>query len=864
MQETLHDAANLQSTPLNDYLNLQLGRDPSGYPTTSGASSESDTSLQQLTDEVEECVSCLLKLVPALRDPAPQDIYHTFTSHGEPNDDIGLAKKMFPKATPSILRRLGFANWKRKQALLSLKLRDHASVSPKRGSNDGKQQNPNTQQFANLSIGRHDARAAAFSPHAVASSPGSSGAGAASIDESIFSELDYFSSRSVTSVATSDQANLMKRFDVPKPPVTLTNGSTFDCAYCGQEIICGLQVSSDDDWNIHVFLDLEPYMCTFDDCLRADKTFGIREDWFQHELNHHRLRKIWFCQPCNHSFDEVEDIELHITEKHKKSDDSSELSLMVSLCERYSGEGIPSQACPFCGFLSAKMKALEEHIADHMEQFALASVQSVYGPEKDGDNHTREDSSSSNKVKLEILKSFLDKQHEFIWKRSQASFIDGAAGSNVAFAEDSDDEAVHQDVHFHQETAAPAEKSVRPPMKRRGDSWMTKVDSFLEEQSTELPGKKPWLSKVQTFLETQFAQGGAQKDSKVDISAGSPGDRRPSINLFMTPPCLRTNPPPRNKDFIGRDSDLTRLHEILSKTGTAYVVAGASGMGKTDTAIEYTYRHEKAYSYIFWVSAETPISCADTYSLIASEFLVSEDDVAYEQARLITLGREFLEQTEMRWLLVFDNVTSWSNVWQYIPTQLQQTSGSILITSRIHELVDTVAMPQYEVLELNTLTLEESRRFLLKSMKSSLEDKDLSSHPEYNLAGVIAREAEGLPLALSHIAGYVQVSECTLTDFVELWTERRRHTKSSDPTVNTSMLSTDKALETVWNIGLREVTIDARDLLNILAFLDSDKIQRKLLIGEHEEASLDFLHSNQAFRSDIAHKLEEIAFFAQR
>ena len=136
-------------------------------------------------------------------------------------------------------------------------------------------------------------------------------------------------------------------------------------------------------------------------------------------------------------------------------------------------------------------------------------------------------------------------------------------------------------------------------------------------------------------------------------------------------------------------------------------------------------------------------------------------------------------------------------------------------------------------------------------MQPSLNHKQVRSHPEYKLAGEIASLAERVPLALAHIAGYVQVSGCTLTDFVQLWNERRRSTRVSPQTTNPLILSTDKALETVWNIGLREVTSDARELLNILAFLDSENIQKKLLIGENKEPSLDFLHSDQAFRFDI-------------
>lgn len=385
---------------------------------------------------------------------------------------------------------------------------------------------------------------------------------------------------------------------------------------------------------------------------------------------------------------------------------------------------------------------------------------------------------------------------------------------------------------------------------------MKRVNDFLDNQPADQPGKAPWLSRVQTFLEDPSTEGRPMEGNKVDSPIGSPvqSPLRTSAQepAFPVPArCLRTNQPPRNKDFIGRESDLAKLYESLSHSGTSYVVTGAGGMGKTDTAIEFTYRHENAYSYIFWISAETAISCADTYSLIATEFLVSGDDITYDQGRLITLGRDFLEQTELRWLLVFDNVISWSDIGQYIPTNSERTSGSILITSRKSDIVDPIVMPQCQLLELKALTLEESRLFLLCCMNPRLQDKELSSHPEYNIAGVIAKEAEGLPLALSHIAGYVQVSECTLTDFVQLWNERRRHMRSSNISANSLMLSTDKALETVWTIGLREVTIDARELLNILAFLDSDCIQRKLLVGEHEEPLLDFLHSGQSFRFEM-------------
>ncbi|KAL8834257.1 MAG: hypothetical protein Q9170_003844 [Blastenia crenularia] len=844
VQEGLQDAAIPHINSPADYFGFGSESGPTGSNSPSRASSESDTSFQQLTSDVEECVNCLTRLVPSLRDPAPQDTYKENMSYNEAQGDIEVAKRMFPRATSSLIRRLGFASWKRRQALLDLKLRDQ---KPK-GDN---RLHPGPRPPGLLNIMNPSDWDPAFSPQSLGSSSDSTYTGVPSVIDSIFSQSDYFSSRSGTSVAGSEQFTWVKHFDIPKPPIVLKPGCSFDCPYCGQEIIVGLQVDTSEDWSSHVLLDLEPYMCTFEDCLRADKLFGNRESWFQHELDSHRLRRIWSCQSCSHNFDELEDIELHLSEKHKNSNDPSQMSLMLSLCERFSSEGISAQPCPMCGCTRATTKALEEHIAGHLEQLALSSVSNVYGPDVVTQSH--DGTSIEKKAKMEDLNKFVDEQRGYFWKPSQLERDDSASGSNVAFAEDSDDEAVHQDVHFSPALPTLMKKSGRPQMQRRGDSWMKRVNDFFDNQPADQQGKAPWLSRVQTFLETPSAEGGPYEERKIDSPAGSPiqSPLRPSAQeptVYVPPHCLRTNQPPRNKDFIGRDSDLMKLHENLSLQGTSCIVTGAGGMGKTETAIEYTYRYNDAYSYIFWVSAETAISCADTYSLIATEFIVTADDVMYEQGRLVTLGRDFLEQTDLRWLLVFDNVTSWSDIQPYIPTRSHETSGSILITSRNQKLVGSMTIPDCQHLELTALPSEESRLFLLNAMQASVESKDMTSHPEYKLAGVIAKEAEGLPLALTQIAGYIQVSKCTLTDFVQLWNERRRHTKSSNPLANPSLLSTDKALETVWAIGLRDCTIDARELLNILAFLDSDCIQRKLLVGEHEEPSLDFLHSDQAFR----------------
>ena len=835
-RQSLQDAARLPITPAAPIQALGPGKDYFSVQSTtverqpsSSASSSSASSIQQLTDDLEETIACLTRLVPTLQDPAPQDIYDGSSIHIEASKDIELAASMFPKTSQSLVRRLGFSNWKRREYFERLNSRSAQTKSAR-------------SQLAERTSFTED---------------GSSD-GPSSVNDSIFSGTDYFSGYSATSIAESDHIEIVRRFEIPKPPVPLRPGSTFDCPYCGQEISFGAQNATNDDWALHVFMDLEPYQCTFDSCLRAHKTFGVQDDWFRHELDKHRLCKVWYCQSCDYEVGEKEDIELHLREKHKEAVAKDNLSTIATLCERYSDKTITDQLCPFCGISKLLSEALKLHIADHLEQLALLSIQDNKGSKNDLLSPRFKDITTDKMARLEILHDFVDEQRGYFWKPTEEQPNDSTAGSNLAFVEDSDDELVGQNIKFPSAQPLSRNRSPRPPMQRR-ESWMTKVKTYLETQNEDQPRPDLWKSKVQSYLEHQSRIEEPHPEAKSPvveiIDQNKSGLATNSADLVKTPRPFRTKPPTRDVDFVGRERDLVKLHKLLLTPGSLCILSGLGGIGKTAAAVEYTYRYEEAYSYIFWVSAETPISCADTYSFIATQFIFVEEDVMPDQDRLITLGREFLEQTEKRWLLVFDNVDNWDD-WtdiraRFLPMNLEKSQGSVLVTTRWSKSVQPSSVP---TMELGALTLDEGRQMLLLSMLPKLpkpNHEQLRSHAEYKLAGEIASLVDRLPLALAHIAGYVQVSGCSLTDFVQLWNERRRSTRNPLQLVDSSTISTDKALETVWNIGLREVTSDARELLNILAFLDSESIQRKLLVGEHEERSLDFLHSDQAFRYEL-------------
>jgi len=53
------------------------------------------------------------------------------------------------------------------------------------------------------------------------------------------------------------------------------------------------------------------------------------------------------------------------------------------------------------------------------------------------------------------------------------------------------------------------------------------------------------------------------------------------------------------------------------------------------------------------------------------------------------------------------------------------------------------------------------------------------------------------------------------------------------------------SIHTLWDIGMMDLSVPARSLLDIMALLDPERIQKDLLVGDHGEESLLFLNSTE-------------------
>jgi len=115
----------------------------------------------------------------------------------------------------------------------------------------------------------------------------------------------------------------------------------------------------------HVLKDLEPYICTFINCAMKDHQFETRDDWYEHELQNHRIE--WCCNleghnPCTSPSAFL----LHLQEHHPILQSSALSEDIIRQFQRPAQKGL--RTCPLCSKPSEKLKS---HLARHMEQIAL-------------------------------------------------------------------------------------------------------------------------------------------------------------------------------------------------------------------------------------------------------------------------------------------------------------------------------------------------------------------------------------------------------------------------------------------------------------------------------------------------------------
>ena len=262
----------------------------------------------------------------------------------------------------------------------------------------------------------------------------------------------------------------------------------------------------------------------------------------------------------------------------------------------------------------------------------------------------------------------------------------------------------------------------------------------------------------------------------------------------------------QNSYFTGRKELLEALHQKLTTEHTTTLtqaITGLGGIGKTQTAIEYAYRHRKEYQVIWWIRAEEPATLAADYAQLAIEFNLPERK-ATKQAIQIQAVRNWLEQ-HTGWLLIFDNAEERHNIRDYVP---QIGNGHVLITSR-NPIWDGLGT----TLSVEVMQPEEALAFLTKR----------TNDPDSQAAKILAKTLGYLPLALEQATAYIRETSSSLNHYQALFQRHRAQL------LQYSHLATEypDTVATTWELAFQKVqktSPAAADFLNLCAFLASGAI----------------------------------------
>jgi len=320
--------------------------------------------------------------------------------------------------------------------------------------------------------------------------------------------------------------------------------------------------------------------------------------------------------------------------------------------------------------------------------------------------------------------------------------------------------------------------------------------------------------RVETAKDSPISFGDQSPTIKADRIEGGvhityPGTKEP-LKQEKPPGKISNIPHPHNPNFTGRVDLFDCLSEALASGERAAftqtsAITGLGGVGKTQLALEYSYRHADDYQVVWWVRSEEPATLAADYAGLALRLDLPEKGTQ-DQRVTVEAVRRWLEQNG-GWLLVFDNAQAPESLGEYLP---KTGKGHVIITSRNPNWGGT-AKP----LPVDVFSRDESVEFLLS--RTGQEDG----------ADALADALGDLPLALEQAGAYIQETGITLSAYLKLFQERRKE-----------LLSRGKpeaypdTVATTWDLSFqkaREEVPASADLLNLCSFLAPDNIPKSLL-----------------------------------
>ncbi|MEU2536899.1 FxSxx-COOH system tetratricopeptide repeat protein [Streptomyces iakyrus] len=292
-----------------------------------------------------------------------------------------------------------------------------------------------------------------------------------------------------------------------------------------------------------------------------------------------------------------------------------------------------------------------------------------------------------------------------------------------------------------------------------------------------------------------------------------------------SPPPVWGNVPPRNVNFTGRVLALQDLHARLTQGTTAILpeaLHGMGGVGKSQIAIEYAYRHSSDYDIVWWIPAEQPAQIRAAFVDLAQRLRLptsAEANTAVPAVlEALRLGKPYLN-----WLLVFDNAESPETVTPFFP---QGGTGRILVTSRNGQWVNMA-----RTIEVDVFAREESIELLRRRGPELTDEK----------ANRLSESLGDLPLAIEQAAVWLTETGMPAEEYLELFEGKREEFVSRRAELLELAPPMDYQLPVAaaWNVSLdrlKDTNPGALQLLQVCSYFAPEPVSRSLFMAGRNAA----------------------------
>ena len=274
----------------------------------------------------------------------------------------------------------------------------------------------------------------------------------------------------------------------------------------------------------------------------------------------------------------------------------------------------------------------------------------------------------------------------------------------------------------------------------------------------------------------------------------------------------------RNPLFTGREELINQLEDKIQDEKIV-VLKGLAGIGKTQVAIEFTYRKHESYNTILWTQSDSLISLVNGFTEIAKNLNLLQGDFQ-DSENAVRLVKNWL-RINSSWLLILDDLHNKNihNVKSHLP---HRHEGDVLITSRHH---DFQLLNVTHTIEIRELLPRESVDFLLKRVGCYENNQ-----AEIEAAEKLAVDLGHLPLALEQAGAYISAKQARIEDYQKSYQNRRIDLlEESIPAFGNYL----RSVASSWALNFSEVekiSTASADVLYFSSFLNPDNIPFELLI----------------------------------